>query len=546
MKKLLILCFLTSFFGLYAGIGPGSVSIINHANCDCTGKIEVNYIAICPETFDNPNPWEIKIDGPGGQSQTLQGDWNLLNMTQTVDNLCPGEYIVLATFQDQIVIDGVPLRAIMVLDTIIINGPDQFLSVDLIEYGPIAPDCYGSGFVNFNVNGGTEPLSYSWTKDGSPFTPAYSGDGNHTGLTGGSYTVTVTDANGCEKTISFTIAEQAPEIDFDVSTVNPGCDGDVNSGQIIVSNTPGCQDEEVWLIPSNGDPPSVGTEVNGEYIFNDLAPGIYTVRVRCDYGLYSCHEDKVVELTMVQPPLITDFETYSPGCNAQESLGWIEVSISSGTPPYSYDWSHNGGLNSNRAEDLPVGIYTVTVTDANGCASTMEITLEEVPTLEFSVKLRVVRDLGGNCLKSIAQVEDLTGTPPYQFDWEPGIDDVQTNEINEFPAVHTVTVTDANGCTETMQVTNECVEKTWMEAWANPNPTSDFVTVDLSLFEVKDLDIDVHTYDFTHNLYHSSEGILSPGNYQFPINVSSYTPGVYIITLTFDSNYQYSMLLLIQ
>ncbi|MDV7398613.1 SprB repeat-containing protein, partial [Arthrospira platensis SPKY1] len=86
--------------------------------------------------------------------------------------------------------------------------------------------------------------------------------------------------------------------------------------------------------------------------------------------------------TLTDPPLLTASAVgTNPGCNGA-STGSIDLSVSGGTTPYSYDWS-NGGSTQD-LNNLPAGTYTVTLTDANDCEEILSVTLTDPPQLTAS------------------------------------------------------------------------------------------------------------------------------------------------------------------
>jgi hypothetical protein len=114
--------------------------------------------------------------------------WNDDDTSQNRTNLIAGTYIVIVTGNSGIVGN----------DTIIVNQPLVDLTVSAIAPN-ISCNSNNNGFINLVVNGGTSPYNYLWN-DGSTLQ-------NRTNLIAGTYTVTVTDANGCVKTVSANIIQ---------------------------------------------------------------------------------------------------------------------------------------------------------------------------------------------------------------------------------------------------------------------------------------------------------------------------------------------------
>lgn len=142
------------------------------------------------------------------------------------------------------------------------------------------------------------------------------------------------------------------------------------------------------------------------------------------------------------------------GCSNPNS-GAIDLGVSAGTPPYTYDWSNNGSQNPDTdpqdLNGLPVGPYTVTVTDAASCSATTSVNITTAPALALSTQV-----LNTNCSGTMDGEIDLAvsgGVPGYTYDWSnngPQNPDTDPQDlIGVGTGNYTVTVTDASGCTST-------------------------------------------------------------------------------------------------
>lgn len=329
------------------------------------------------------------------------------------------------------------------------NGCADTVSANLTQPAPIIVDvdtsavlCSGDtnsiAYINA-ISGGTGPYSYTWS-DGTP-TP--SGDTTqHLGA--GGYTVTVTDANGCQTVESFSIEEPNVLTTFFTDVVNTDCDASANGTATVV--------------------PQGGTTTNNDYNFvwshdpllNDsvavnLASGTYTVTVTDDNGCTSIDSvtitaTKVISLTLQSQDIL---------CGG-DSTGFIIVTptTTGGSPnlPYTYTWSHNPTANNDTLTGLPAGMYFVTVTDAVGCFAVDSVELTEPDSLLLSLQSLSNVDCVGNTNGS-ATVTATGGIAPYQYAWSthPTSDTFPTLS-NLMEGIYTVTVTDANGCTDTLTV----------------------------------------------------------------------------------------------
>lgn len=139
----------------------------------------------------------------------------------------------------------------------------------------------------------------------------------------------------------------------------------------------------------------------------------------------------------------TSSQTNVP-CNGSNG-GSATVTITSGTPPYTYSWTPTGGTSAT-ATGLSAGTYTVTITDSTGCSATASYTITQPTALMATADtISNVTCNGGNT--GAAYVTASGGTLPYSYSWPNG---ATTDTVTGLSAgVYTVTVTDSAGCSST-------------------------------------------------------------------------------------------------
>jgi PKD repeat protein len=163
----------------------------------------------------------------------------------------------------------------------------------------------------------------------------------------------------------------------------------------------------------------------------------------------NCVTSKTIPVT--EPPALVLTETHVDVLCNGASTGSIDLTVSGGTPGYSYSWSP-GGATTQDLSSLAAGTYTVTVTDANSCTATKPVTITEPPVLTASFTAN-----SPVCFCTYIDFDGSAsgGTPPYSYSWDFG-DGVGTSS-DEDPSYHytaagtytvTLTVTDSNGCTD--------------------------------------------------------------------------------------------------
>jgi gliding motility-associated-like protein len=285
--------------------------------------------------------------------------------------------------------------------------------------------CFGgnNGDATVTPSGGTLPYTYSWSPIGGT-------GATGTGLTAGTYTVTVTDANGCTATDTVTITE--PPVLTASATSSPVLCNGGNTGSATVTPVGGVGPYTYSWAPSGG---TGATE-------NNLTAQSYTCTVTDANGCST-----TASCTVTQPTaLAVTFTQIDELCNGGNNAS-ATVTPSGGTAPYAYSWSPSGGTGAT-APSLTAGSYTCTITDANGCIITQSVTITE-PTPVVLVTSFVQSTCGNP--NGQASVVASGGTPGYNYSWAPS-GGTGATETGLLAGGYTVTVTDANGCVSTASV----------------------------------------------------------------------------------------------
>jgi uncharacterized repeat protein (TIGR01451 family) len=163
---------------------------------------------------------------------------------------------------------------------------------------------------------------------------------------------------------------------------------------------------------------------------SNLAAGVYTVTATNANG---CTKTASVVVSNTGSPTLLLSAT-NIGCN-EVNTGVINLTIVGGGAPYTYDWAHLAGPNNiEDLSNLPAGTYCVIVTDVYGCAKTGCATITQPATTVLT----------STSCENTASVQPLGGTPPFDYLWNNG---TTTAAANFQPGTYTVTVTDASGCT---------------------------------------------------------------------------------------------------
>ena len=281
--------------------------------------------------------------------------------------------------------------------------------------------CYGSndGTATVTATGGTPPYSYSWSPSGGYNATA-------TGLSAGTYIVTVVDDNCYLNTDTVVIGEPPPLL-LSLSSSNISCIGENNGSATIIPTGGTAPYTYLW----NTFPQQTDNSISG------LKAGIYSVEVTDNAG---CTATETVSIT--EPlPLILSTSVTRPSCN--NSDGEACISVSGGEGPYSYLWNDGNNQNTSCATNIPSGIYHVTVTDLNNCIARANLILNDQGGASILIdSISDVKCMGGN--DGAIYVSVSGNATPYSYSWTNNVN--TKNNASLTVGTYYLTVTDANGC----------------------------------------------------------------------------------------------------
>lgn len=291
---------------------------------------------------------ELSVTASGGvPGYTYSIDDVTYQASSTFSNLPAGTYTVFA--KDNTGCIGVVQVEIIENSTI---GFD-FTSVQQIS-------CFGAndGEVTLTASNGTLP--YQFSINGGSLGSAAS----FTGLIPGIYTFEVEDGTGCSATIDTIIIEPAQLVLNLVSSTDAGCA--TNDGQIEVAAVGGTSPFS-YQLSTSGTPQSSG-------VFTAVSTGNYTLQVTDDSG---CTATVVATINAPTPPVLTLVQN-DPICqNATNSN--LEVTVAGGLAPFTFDVNGLSPQSSPIFTTLGPGNYTINVTDGNGCADQLAVTIDAIP-----------------------------------------------------------------------------------------------------------------------------------------------------------------------
>ena len=404
------------FTDLFAGTYTIIVSDANNCTAESTATItdlpgvQIDNILTTDATCGNSDGTKtINVSG-GSPPYTYDCNGLIQVGNNFYSNLAAGTYNVLVT-------DAAGCTDMQIATISDSDGP-EIINIDIVD----ATCGLANAVVTITANGGTAP--YTYYVNGVDQT-----DNQFTDLLSGDITVLVEDANGCSVSINDLIEDTPGIIIDEIQVTNSSC---------------GQNDGAVTILVSNGAAPFTyvldGDSQTGNNTFTDLFAGTYPLVITDDVG---CSITSSVTILENGGVTIDNLVIVEEDCGMAN--GSVTVNISGGEAPFSYQLDLGTGQISNLFDGLSEGTYDILVTDVNGCTAT-DIAIvpgAQSPTIDNII----IENASCNNQDGSLTIEASNGTPAYMYDIGNGN---QASNIfdNLASGTYTVTVTDANGCTD--------------------------------------------------------------------------------------------------
>ena len=358
---------------------------------------------------------------PYTYSWSKTGDVSYAASTEDIADLSAGTYIV-------VINDS---KSCSVTPTgFLVSEPAAPLALALSSSNNV--NCYGGSdaAITVTTTGGTGAYTYSWSNGGNTNTI--------NGLSGGTYTATVTDVNGCTNSLGFTITEPTADLSTVIASVTAAtCNGD-NNGGINLTTAGGS-------LPYTYSWSKVGSSSYSSTVQNPtaLTAGMYNVTVTDNNGCSSTNN-----ATITQPDVLNISGNKTNITCYGTTTGAINITVTGGSGTYSYTWG-DGILTEDRTA-LSVGTYSVTVTDNNACTATQSYTITQPAVISLSMtntNLSCYGSADGNIALTVSG-----GSSPFTYAWSgPSGYTASTKNISSLAAgTYSVTITDNNGCSASL------------------------------------------------------------------------------------------------
>ena len=414
---------LNTFSNLSAG--DYSISIKDGNGCISSSSHTINepivisgLILETPILCNGESNGALSVTGNGG-SGGYTYLWSNGQSTNIISNLPAGNYNVSITDQNGCLSD---------LQTYSITEPEDILITPINNVvNGYDVSCFGAndGIVDLAVTGGSisSDYLYEWSN----------GQTNSTlvNAPAGSYSVKVTDDNGCFAEINIEVEEPPELVISELLVGNVSCFQGTD-GTLQVTASGGIGDYEYSI---DGGAYEIISS------FDSLSPGDHIISVM---DLNNCYQTALLTISAPEKISINLLGSSSTICG--QANGMVDISVIGGVAPYRFNWTDNLGESIGNLEDLSdvaSGAYNLLITDSNGCTQLYSSTVSnsDGPTVQ------VDSIVGTSCFDSAdgkATLSVVGGLPPYEIVWGNG--EVGLNALNLIKGSVDVSIKDDAGC----------------------------------------------------------------------------------------------------
>ncbi len=407
-------CFKPAFVTITQPASEFLASITSQVDVACTGSATGSLTVTGSGGIP---PYQYNINGGAFQA------------SGTFSNLAEGAYTILAQDANHCTVT-IPTT---------ITGPALPLNATITSHTNVLCAGQANGSATVTALGGTSPYTYSWNTTPIQTTATASNLAVHT------YTATVTDAVGCQTSVSISITEPAPLL-VATSKTDVGCRGE-STGTATAQASGGIPPYTyAWLtVPIQ----TTATAIN-------LPTGTYTVAVFDSLGCF-----KPAFVTITEPATtLTASITGQVNVVCAGNTGSVTVAGSGGTPPYQYNINGGAFQASGTFNNLSAGVYSIFAMDANNCTFNLPATITEpVNALHASITSQTNILCKGQADGS-ATVTATDGNPPYMYAWITVPVQTTATISNLIAGNYIVVTTDNTGCsvTDTAFITESALD----------------------------------------------------------------------------------------
>jgi PKD repeat protein len=427
----------------------------------------------------------------------------------TVTGLASGNYVVSVKDANNCTVSGGAF----------VNQPAAALIASISEQQNVLCRGGNSGEITLEVSGGTETYTYS-VDGGQNFFPENPIGGFNTGI----YEVIVSDFNGCETTVDFTITEPAEDLRIDLVIAEDVVCYDDGSGFISIMAGGGTTGYEYSV--------NAGTTYQSSNDFETLGGGTYYITVRDANG---CTVIDTAEIDEPSAPLtISLIGTTNVICE-NDTTGTLNVSGAGGSAPYLYFLDGQNGQLSGVFAELTSGTYNAQVIDLNGCINSVDVSISAVsylPDVDFSYQVAG---------QSVAFTNLTSGGQAYTWHFGDGATSTLQNPTHLYATAgqYTVVLVAENSCGSDSVIENistvviSVEENELLSSVIYPNPANEQFTLNLTSKEnLENVVINLHSVD--GRLLFSESTTVQGNSLVRTVNTHHLAPGVYMLEIISD------------
>ncbi|MBS1534718.1 MAG: T9SS type A sorting domain-containing protein [Bacteroidetes bacterium] len=423
----------------YTNISPGQHYVIAKDASGCTKVVpftvnDTNGATATVAVIGSPcgsSTGQITLTGTNGSGSppyhysTDNGlTWSQFNTSVTLTGYAPGNYTILMADDSGFDPDPPGPNCVTTLTVVVpATTGSPTLSVNSTN-----ESCNLANGTITAVGSGGSGAPFSYSIDGNP----YDTSGDFSGLSAGTYSISVMDSAGCIKTSTVTITNTGGP-SLSVLTSDTSCG--LSNGMITVIGSGGSAPYQYSLN---------GTVYQTSNLFNNLPADVYTVYIKDAVG---CVNTSTEIISVGSIPIVTAF-TAAATCS--NSDGALFVVGSQGLAPYQFSLNGTVYQSNNVFTGLPAGFYTVYLKDDRGCVVTSGVTLGNLSAASFTTSV-VAASCGAQ--NGSITVTATGGTLPYTYSFDGGLTFGSSNTSGLlFPGNYTVVLHDGNGCLTTRVV----------------------------------------------------------------------------------------------
>ena len=498
--------------------GQYAVTVTDNNGCVSSTSFEINQPQLltmninaqtptCQSSFDG----YITVEADGG-IPPFHYLWNNGRTTSTNSNLSFGTYSVTISDANDCVLVSDPIQFIPQSDTIVLQN---------IVVNQVACANQNSGFIETGFIGGVGALSYLWD-NGAATANLYD-------LEPGSYSLTVTDENQCEFYLNNVNIDQplSTPIALNFNTNSASCNG-VCDGVLSTSVL-------------GGNPPYTYTWSTGDSTATlfDLCEGTVGLTITDAIGCERVFDNEIyIDAAETDLTAINQVDSISCFNNGD---GMIQVAMSGGSPPYTYQWSHTTE-DTPILTDLQAGDYTCSITDNQGCVFRSEVFSLTNPAIITLDSLHVDPS-SPSVQEGSIEIFLLGGRGDFTITWYNANDEEIGNGFfidNIGIGNYSFIAIDKGGCEYekrdiVVELSTAVKSSRYLQTFdLAPNPSSDYIFLDAQFDQA--LDLDLHIYNAAGHVV-SIQHLGVRQELRERLDISRFETGVYFAVLWEKGNF---------